>query len=115
MRQKKNYMILTFKTTTAAMAMEKKCSEEGIPGRLIPLPGESAPDVDCPGGYCRRSMRHTKTRLCPWIFRWNKLSKCGYKTEKYRMTKGNRRMLRKFKEKFLTRMIAFVIICKCAQ
>ena len=33
MRQKKNYMILTFKTTTAAMAMEKKCSEEGIPGR----------------------------------------------------------------------------------
>ena len=40
MRQKKNYMILTFKTTTAAMAMEKKCSEEGIPGRLIPLPGE---------------------------------------------------------------------------
>ena len=38
MRQKKNYMILTFKTTTAAMAMEKKCSEEGIPGRLIPLP-----------------------------------------------------------------------------
>ena len=40
MRQKKNYIILTFKTTTAAMAMEKKCSEEGIPGRLIPLPGE---------------------------------------------------------------------------
>lgn len=40
MRQKKNYIILTFKTTTAAMAMEKKCSEEEIPGRLIPLPGE---------------------------------------------------------------------------
>lgn len=40
MRQKKNYVILTFKTTTAAMAMEKKCGEEGIPGRLIPLPGE---------------------------------------------------------------------------
>lgn len=40
MRQKKNYMILAFKTTTAAMAMEKKCGEDGIPGRLIPLPGE---------------------------------------------------------------------------
>lgn len=40
MRQKKNYIILTFKTTTAAMAMEKKCGEESIPGRLIPLPGE---------------------------------------------------------------------------
>ena len=33
-------MILTFKTTTAAMAMEKKCGEDKIPGRLIPLPGE---------------------------------------------------------------------------
>lgn len=33
MRQKKNYMILTFKTTTAAMAMEKKCGEDKIPGR----------------------------------------------------------------------------------
>ena len=40
MRQKKRYMILTFKTTTAAMAMEKKCGAAGIPGRLIPLPGE---------------------------------------------------------------------------
>ena len=40
MRQKKTYIILTFKTTTAAMAMEKKCGAAGIPGRLIPLPGE---------------------------------------------------------------------------
>lgn len=40
MRQKKKYVILTFKTTTAAMAMERKCAAEGIPGRLIPLPGE---------------------------------------------------------------------------
>lgn len=40
MREKKRYVILTFKTTTAAMAMEKKCAAESIPGRLIPLPGE---------------------------------------------------------------------------
>lgn len=40
MREKKKYVILTFKTTTAAMAMEKKCAASGIPGRLIPLPGE---------------------------------------------------------------------------
>ena len=40
MREKKKYVILTFKTTTAAMAMEKKCGAENIPGRLIPLPGE---------------------------------------------------------------------------
>ena len=77
MRQKKNYMILTFKTTTPAMAMEKKCSEEGIPGRLIPLPGEIS-------AGCGLSWRvlpeeyetYKRQRLCPWIFRWNKLSKC---------------------------------------
>lgn len=40
MRQKKPYMVLTFSTTTAAMAMEKKCTEQGIPGRLIPVPRE---------------------------------------------------------------------------
>lgn len=40
MRKKKKYVILTFATTTAAMATEKKCSSGQIPGRLIPLPGE---------------------------------------------------------------------------
>ena len=33
-------MVLTFSTTTAAMAMEKKCRENSIPGRLIPVPRE---------------------------------------------------------------------------
>ncbi|MGN0204673.1 MAG: DUF3343 domain-containing protein [Coprococcus sp.] len=40
MRKKKKYVILTFATTTAAMAMEKQCGIRQIPGRLIPLPGE---------------------------------------------------------------------------
>lgn len=40
MREKKNYMVLTFRTTTEAMAMEKKCGEHRIPGRLIPVPRE---------------------------------------------------------------------------
>lgn len=40
MREKKKYTILTFRTTTDAMAMEKKCAECGIPGRLIPVPRE---------------------------------------------------------------------------
>lgn len=39
-RQKKPYMVLTFSTTTSAMAMEKKCKEKQIPGRLIPVPRE---------------------------------------------------------------------------
>ena len=112
MRQKKNYMILTFKTTTAAMAMEKKCSEEGIPGRLIPLPGEISAGCGLSWRILPEEYETYKDKIMSLD---NKLSKCGYKTEKYRMTKGNRRKLRKFKEKFLTRMIAFVIICKCAQ
>ena len=40
MREKKNYMIITFHTTTEAMATEKICNEKGIKGRLIPIPRE---------------------------------------------------------------------------
>lgn len=40
MRAKKNYVVLTFHTTTDAMAMEKRCGEQSIPGRLIPVPRE---------------------------------------------------------------------------
>ena len=38
MRKKKPYQILTFHTTSAAMAMELYCKEHDIPGRLIPVP-----------------------------------------------------------------------------
>ncbi len=38
MREKKEYIIIAFKTTTSAMAMEKTCIKQGIPGRIIPLP-----------------------------------------------------------------------------
>ena len=38
MREKRDYILLTFQTTTHAMAMEKSCHKEGIPGRIIPLP-----------------------------------------------------------------------------
>lgn len=40
MRNKREYMILTFRTTTDAMAMEAQCAEQSIPGRLIPIPRE---------------------------------------------------------------------------
>lgn len=32
--------IITFFTTTDAMAFERYCLGKGLPGRLIPLPGE---------------------------------------------------------------------------
>ena len=40
MREKKLWLIITFHTTTAAMAMEKLCAERSLEGRLIPVPRE---------------------------------------------------------------------------
>ena len=40
MRAKSLKLIVTFHTTTAAMAMERVCTAAGIPGRLIPVPRE---------------------------------------------------------------------------
>ena len=38
MRQREEKCIVTFRTTTGAMAMERACKEKGVPGRLIPVP-----------------------------------------------------------------------------
>lgn len=38
MREKQLRLIVTFNTTTGAMAMEKACKNGNIPGRLIPVP-----------------------------------------------------------------------------
>ena len=40
MREKRKQLVITFATTTGAMAMEKFCMEQNIPGRLIPVPRE---------------------------------------------------------------------------
>ena len=40
MRAKKPTLVITFATTTQAMAMEKFCQIQGLPGRLIPGPRE---------------------------------------------------------------------------
>ncbi|MBE6923588.1 MAG: DUF3343 domain-containing protein [Ruminococcaceae bacterium] len=40
MRQKTLKLVVTFHTTTAAMAMESACTAAGLPGRLIPVPRE---------------------------------------------------------------------------
>lgn len=39
-REKTFKRIITFHTTTEAIAFEKYCTENSVPGRLIPLPGE---------------------------------------------------------------------------
>lgn len=40
MRKKELKLVVTFHTTTDAMAMEKACKQAGAPGRLIPVPRE---------------------------------------------------------------------------
>jgi len=40
MREKELRLVITFHTTTAAMAMEKACNARSLPGRLIPVPRE---------------------------------------------------------------------------
>lgn len=40
MREKSWKYIVTFQTTTAAMAFESLCERKNIPGRLIPVPKE---------------------------------------------------------------------------
>ena len=44
MRPKTQKLVITFHTTAAAMAMEKLCHEQGLPGRLIPVPRELTAD-----------------------------------------------------------------------
>ena len=40
MREKKLWLVISFETNTAAMAAEALCKQEGIGGRIIPLPKE---------------------------------------------------------------------------
>ena len=40
MRKKRPYIVLSFASTACAMGWEQECRARGIPGRLIPLPGE---------------------------------------------------------------------------
>lgn len=40
MRVKKPALVITFDSTTQAMAAEKFCTEHSLPGRIIPVPRE---------------------------------------------------------------------------
>ena len=39
-RVRKPALVVTFPTTAAAMACEELCGRQGLPGRMIPVPGE---------------------------------------------------------------------------
>ena len=48
MREKQERFVVTFATTTGAMAMERACRAAGLPGRLIPVPRS----ITAGGGMC---------------------------------------------------------------
>ena len=48
MRAKRPYIVLSFRATVDAMAWEKRCIAEQIPGRLIPMPRELS-EANIPG------------------------------------------------------------------
>ena len=50
MIRKTEKLVITFFTTTAAMAMEKICKDTGADGRLIPVPGSIS--ADCGLAWC---------------------------------------------------------------
>ncbi len=39
-RVRRPALVVTFPTTAAAMGCEELCAEKGLPGRMIPVPGE---------------------------------------------------------------------------
>lgn len=43
-------LVITFHSTTAAMAMEHVCKEEKVDGRIIPVPGNIS--ADCGLAWC---------------------------------------------------------------
>lgn len=49
-REKRSYIVIMFHTTSEAIAVEKFCSCEAIPGRLIPVPRE----ISASCGLCWR-------------------------------------------------------------
>ena len=50
MIKKHEKLVITFFTTTAAMAMERVCKEENAEGRIIPVP--STISADCGLAWC---------------------------------------------------------------
>ena len=59
MLKKKPALIITFATTTQAMAMEKFCIQQNLPGRLIPVPRE----ITAGCGLAWKALPEEKDRL----------------------------------------------------
>ena len=67
MIRKTEKLVITFYTTTAAMAMEKLCREQGADGRIIPVPGSIS--ADCGLAWCAKN--ESEDRLLELMVRNN--------------------------------------------
>lgn len=70
-RERSLRLIVTFPTTTAAIAMEKLCREQGLPGRLIPVP--RAISASCGMAWCapteaREALERTGAAAEGWYY-----------------------------------------------
>ena len=53
MIKREEKLIITFSTTTEAMAMERICKQCGADGRIIPVPGSIS--ADCGLAWCAKN------------------------------------------------------------
>ena len=60
MREKKEKLVVSFLTTTQAMAAEKYCQKNQIPGRIIPLPSEIS--AECGIAWCTEPEEEERIR-----------------------------------------------------
>ena len=65
MRQKTEKCVVTFRTTTGAMEMERACRAAGLPGRLIPVP--RAISAGC--GMCWAAPKECRSTLEELVIR----------------------------------------------
>ena len=61
MIQKREKVVITFHTTTDAMAMESLCKEKNLGGRMIPVPGEIT--ADCGLAWCAAPEQEEKLKM----------------------------------------------------
>ena len=65
MREKQERFVVTFATTTGAMAMERACRAAGLPGRLIPVPRS----ITAGCGMCRSAPPDARQELETLVIR----------------------------------------------
>ena len=58
MRKKERKLVVTFHTTSDAMALEKHCKAKNIPGRLIPVPRQLS--AGCGLAWCAEIGRRSE-------------------------------------------------------